>query len=244
MKIFRQTKLEEYFLLTPRIGIKACVLMIPLLGVTWLFGLLLPVHKAFAYIFTILNSIQVSVRWYRSKSFNLYYYVTFWSSETPLQWSHDMFLELWKQKFLTMQEKTDFFFNYKICNFPSFLKILIDIWLICLHIVKINDPEIIFMLQGFPIFALHCMRNTQVRKKIKLIVNSISSSFSASIDIRVLLLRTILYVACLSADQRAIQKKNEYRFSIFYKEQLCKEEHLTRSSQLEITVNYLVQVLS
>nr|XP_058970197.1 adhesion G-protein coupled receptor D2-like isoform X3 [Pocillopora verrucosa] len=41
-----------------RIGIKACVLMIPLLGVTWLFGLLLPVHKAFAYIFTILNSIQ------------------------------------------------------------------------------------------------------------------------------------------------------------------------------------------
>ena len=244
MKIYRQTKLKEYFLLTPRIGIKACLLMIPLLGFMWLFGLLSPVHKAFAYIFTILNSIQVSVRWYRSKSFNLYYYVTFWSSETPLQWSHDMFLELWKEKFLTMQEKTDFFFNYKICNFPSFLKILIDIWLICLHIVKINDPEIIFMLQGFPIFALHCMRNTQVRKKIKLIVNSISSSFSASIDIRVLLLRTILYVACLSADQRAIQKKNEYRFSIFYKEQLCKEEHLTRSSQLEITVNYLVQVLS
>ncbi|XP_027048366.1 adhesion G-protein coupled receptor D1-like, partial [Pocillopora damicornis] len=43
---------------TPRLGIKACLVIIPLLGVTWLFGLLLPVHKAFAYIFTILNSTQ------------------------------------------------------------------------------------------------------------------------------------------------------------------------------------------
>ena len=64
-----------------------------------------------------------------------------------------------------MQEKADFFFNYKMCNFPSFLEILIDSWLICLHIVKINDLEIIFMLQGFLIFALHCVRNTQVRKE-------------------------------------------------------------------------------
>ena len=30
---------------------------------------------------------------------------------------------------------------------------------------KINDLEIIFILQGFLIFALHCMRNTQVRKE-------------------------------------------------------------------------------
>nr|XP_058959395.1 adhesion G-protein coupled receptor D1-like [Pocillopora verrucosa] len=41
-----------------RLGIKTCVVMIPQLGVTWLFGLLSPVHKAFAYIFTILNSTQ------------------------------------------------------------------------------------------------------------------------------------------------------------------------------------------
>ena len=114
-----------------------------------------------------------------------------------------------------MQEKTDFFFHYKICNFPSFLEILIDIWLIYLHIVKINDLEIIFMLQGFLIFALHCMRNTQVRKNIELIINFISSSFSVSINIRVL--RTIFRVARLSADQRAIQKKDEHRFSILYK---------------------------
>ena len=63
MKIHCLRKIKECFLLTPRIGIKACVVMIPLLGVTWLFGLLSPVHKAFAYIFTILNSTQVSVRW-------------------------------------------------------------------------------------------------------------------------------------------------------------------------------------
>ncbi|XP_027040094.1 adhesion G-protein coupled receptor D1-like [Pocillopora damicornis] len=41
-----------------RLGIKACVLMIPLLGITWLFGLLSPLHKAFTYIFIILNSTQ------------------------------------------------------------------------------------------------------------------------------------------------------------------------------------------
>ena len=35
--------------------------MFPLLGVTWLFGLFLPLHKAFAYIFTIFNSTQVSL---------------------------------------------------------------------------------------------------------------------------------------------------------------------------------------
>ncbi|XP_022788756.1 adhesion G-protein coupled receptor D1-like [Stylophora pistillata] len=32
--------------------------MIPLLGITWVFGFLLPLHKAFAYIFTIFNSTQ------------------------------------------------------------------------------------------------------------------------------------------------------------------------------------------
>ncbi|CAH3160167.1 unnamed protein product [Pocillopora meandrina] len=41
-----------------RIGIKSCVVMIPLLGITWIFGLLSPVHKAFVYIFTILSSAQ------------------------------------------------------------------------------------------------------------------------------------------------------------------------------------------
>nr|XP_058953092.1 adhesion G-protein coupled receptor D1-like [Pocillopora verrucosa] len=41
-----------------RLGIKTCAVMTPQLGVTWLFGLLSPVHKVFAYIFTILNSTQ------------------------------------------------------------------------------------------------------------------------------------------------------------------------------------------
>ena len=81
-----------------------------------------------------------------------------------------------------------------------------------------------FLLQGFLIFALQCMRNTQVRKNIKPIINSISSVFSVSINIRVLVLRTIFHIARLSADQRAIQKKNECCFSTFYKEQLHKEE--------------------
>ena len=37
-------------------------------------------------------------------------------------------------------------------------------------------------------------------------------------DIRVLVLRTVFRVVRLSADQRASQKKEEYRFSIFYRE--------------------------
>ena len=43
-------------------------------------------------------------------------------------------------------------------------------------------------------------------------------------DIRVLVLRTVFRVVRLSVDQRASQKKEEYRFSIFYKEKLHKEE--------------------
>nr|XP_058951285.1 adhesion G protein-coupled receptor L4-like isoform X3 [Pocillopora verrucosa] len=43
-----------------RLGVRACVLMIPLLGITWLFGLLSPLHKAFAYIFIMFNSTQVN----------------------------------------------------------------------------------------------------------------------------------------------------------------------------------------
>ena len=70
-----------------------------------------------------------------------------------------------------MQEKTDFVFNNKICNFLSFLVIWTGIWLVCLHIVKIDDLEIIIMLQGFLIFALHYMRfqngrRLSVKKKL------------------------------------------------------------------------------
>ena len=49
-----------FFLLFYRLCIKTCVVMIPLLGVTWLFGIFSTFHKAFAYIFTIFNSTQVN----------------------------------------------------------------------------------------------------------------------------------------------------------------------------------------
>ena len=50
--------------------------MIPLMGITWLFGLLSPWHKAFAYIFTIFNSTQVSIRSFVviTKSFRLHFH--------------------------------------------------------------------------------------------------------------------------------------------------------------------------
>ena len=43
-----------------RLCIKTCAVMIPLLGVTWLFGIFSTFHKAFAYIFTIFSSTQVN----------------------------------------------------------------------------------------------------------------------------------------------------------------------------------------
>ena len=48
------------FLFFYRLCIKTCAVMIPLLGVTWLFGIFSTFHKAFAYIFTIFSSTQVN----------------------------------------------------------------------------------------------------------------------------------------------------------------------------------------
>ena len=46
-------------LVSSRLGVRACVVLAPLLGVTWLIGFLVPLHIAFSYIFVILNSTQV-----------------------------------------------------------------------------------------------------------------------------------------------------------------------------------------
>ena len=44
-----------------RQGVKACVVLFPLLGMTWVFGVLSVTDAGliFQYIFTILNSLQV-----------------------------------------------------------------------------------------------------------------------------------------------------------------------------------------
>ena len=47
-------------LVSSRLGVRACVVLAPLLGVTWLIGFLVPLHIAFSYIFVILNSNQVT----------------------------------------------------------------------------------------------------------------------------------------------------------------------------------------
>ena len=130
VKIIRQIKIKEclFFLcfLTPRLCIKACVVINPLLGITWLFGLLLPVHKAFAYIFTIFNSTQVNVQWLLSKIIQSWLYksrLNFQPSETPLQWLNNIYWNYENKKLLTMLNKTDFFFISSIL--PKFLFICI-----------------------------------------------------------------------------------------------------------------------
>ncbi|XP_066023136.1 adhesion G-protein coupled receptor D1-like [Pocillopora verrucosa] len=58
MSTLTQPTGEDNHLQQIRLGIKTCAVMIPLLGVTWLFGLLLSSHKAVAYLFTIFSSTQ------------------------------------------------------------------------------------------------------------------------------------------------------------------------------------------
>ena len=126
MKIHCQRKINECFLLTSRMGIKACVRIIFLLGVAWLFGLLSPVHKAFAYIFTIHNSVLRSVFEGNSQNYSIFIIILLSNQVKHHYDGHMIFFWKFKTKMLlTMQEKTDFFFNYMICNFPSLLEILI-----------------------------------------------------------------------------------------------------------------------
>ena len=47
-------------LVSSRLGVRACVVLSPLLDVTWLIGFLVPLHIAFSYIFVILNFTQVT----------------------------------------------------------------------------------------------------------------------------------------------------------------------------------------
>ena len=72
--------------------------MIPLMGITWLFGLLSPWHKAFAYIFTIFNSTQVSIRSLVviTKSFRLHvHHRQFYSGEILMKMS-EIWSSVWK----------------------------------------------------------------------------------------------------------------------------------------------------
>jgi G protein-coupled receptor 133 len=44
--------------LIDRAGVRAMVMLLPLLGTTWLLSLLVPVHPAFGYLFILCNSLQ------------------------------------------------------------------------------------------------------------------------------------------------------------------------------------------
>ena len=122
-----------------------------------------------------------------------------------------------------MQEKTAFFFNYRVIMRFSFLLGNLNRYETNLFAYWKNYRSWNHVYSaGFSDFrsALHAKYSGE--KNVKLIINIISSSFRVSINIRVL--RTIFRVPRLSADQREIQKKDECRFSISYKEQLHKEE--------------------
>ena len=58
MQAYRTSELERI-----RQGVKACVVLFPLLGMTWVFGVLSVTDAGlvFQYIFTIVNSLQVFI---------------------------------------------------------------------------------------------------------------------------------------------------------------------------------------
>ena len=56
-----------------RLGIRACVAIIPLLSVTWLFGLLTPLHKVFRYVFCpMIDLIDLKSLSFFSKGFLIF----------------------------------------------------------------------------------------------------------------------------------------------------------------------------
>ena len=59
--MLRLFNLTELFPLFSRQSLKACVMLFPLFGVTWIFGVLTVTDAGliFQYLFTILNSLQV-----------------------------------------------------------------------------------------------------------------------------------------------------------------------------------------
>ena len=75
-----------------RKGLKACIILAPLLGLTWVFGLLTATDAGlvFQYIFTILNSTQVGVIMIAAHREPLYRMMWF---EVDLSPSDDLFLE-------------------------------------------------------------------------------------------------------------------------------------------------------
>uniref|UniRef100_A0A3B5KWR2 G-protein coupled receptors family 2 profile 2 domain-containing protein n=1 Tax=Xiphophorus couchianus TaxID=32473 RepID=A0A3B5KWR2_9TELE len=46
---------------TCRAAVKAVLVLLPILGLTWLFGVLVPFSIVMAYLFILLNSLQVSI---------------------------------------------------------------------------------------------------------------------------------------------------------------------------------------
>ena len=101
-----------FFFLTLRLGIKACVVIIPFRGVTWLFVSSTKFLLTSSPYSNLLSSVFDSNS---QKSFNLDY-IFFLLTETPLHWLHNIFCNCKNKEVLTMQEKTDFIFIYRICN--------------------------------------------------------------------------------------------------------------------------------
>ncbi|RMX53208.1 hypothetical protein pdam_00024388 [Pocillopora damicornis] len=131
-----------------RLGIKACLVIIPLLGVTWLFGLLSPVHKAFAYIFTILNSTQL----------NIMILARVIKEMTNLL-----------QPIGEDDHSQQIRIGIKSC--VVMIPLLGITWIFGLlspvHKAFVYIFTILSSAQGFLIFVLHCMRNTQIRERLK-----------------------------------------------------------------------------
>ena len=164
--------------------------MTPLLGVTWLFGLLSPAHKTFAYIFTILNSTQVSF----SPTFFIHL-------KTFLLWSDDICYGNYKIrhtmiKLRKKKKKREKYFLLLFCHSRNLRGYMV--WLIKLNslyskilkqklkrkqtkktkplfyltwiaycLKKWHWKRVPLSFKGFLIFILHCVRNGQVSLILK-----------------------------------------------------------------------------
>ena len=116
MKINCQRKMNECFLLTPRMGIETCVVMIP----SWLsrgYSVSSRLYIKLSFTSSPYSTVLRSVFDGNCQNHSISIIILLSNQVKHHYDGHMIFFGSLKTTILlTMQEKTDFFFNYKTCN--------------------------------------------------------------------------------------------------------------------------------
>lgn len=201
--------------------------MIPLLGITWVFGLLLPFHKAFAYIFTIFNSTQVSFKEKPRIFNNSYVHFNTKTTATFSYWSGD--ISDLKNNLFKLREFLTSFLRSGTCL--AFVLRFIY-WIKQNEILMQNQILIQFSVLGFPDFRLSlCTRQPgKMDINLKMHLKQISKFLDINKD--------------LSARWFIFRRVFIYRLESDWKERWTPFFHLQTMNALQRKVRKLIQEMS